>query len=286
MDESAPLDLGMPQISTLPALTCLACEGNPSTTTPLVAAWHLVRLAAKLFDDVEDHEARGQSSEIINVATGLLFAAQLALSAQLSSENAWHINQALQRAILKAAAGQHADLMEVQQERKGVDPDTWLEIAKTKSGELVAWAAWTGALVAGADAMTQQCLHQFGLHLGILLQVVDDLKDVFFDSRTSNWACGNFCLPVCYARFVAEGETSERLEIALQQAAQGDSTSQVLARSLMVKLGAQRYALVAAQVQYRHALAVLEHTKCDSIACGRLVALLNQILPAINHVRS
>jgi hypothetical protein len=76
----------------------------------------------------------------------------------------------------------------------------------------------------------------------------------------------------------------ERLEIALRQAAQGDSASKVLAQKLMMELGAQSYVLVVARVQYRHALAALKHARCDSVAREPLVDLLNQILPAISRI--
>jgi len=63
-----------------------------------------------------------------------------------------HLCHALNRAMLRACARQHADLAG-QMGMSDVDPDTWLEIARAKSGGFLAWAAWSGALRAGAPVL-------------------------------------------------------------------------------------------------------------------------------------
>lgn len=111
--------------------------------------------------------------------------------------------QALNRAWLWACAGQHADLA-CQAGLMRLDLDTWREIALAKSGEPCAWAAWAGALVAGAGEQTLTGYRKFGRHLGVLLQVTDDLHGVWHPKGVSDLTAGRLNLAVCYARSVVE----------------------------------------------------------------------------------
>jgi geranylgeranyl diphosphate synthase type I len=279
-------DPGDPTLSILPLLACEANGGDPRRAAPVMAAWQLLRLAAKLFDDVEDGEASGQPAKVINVATGLLFVTQLVvgeLAAQgMTSDLVQRLGQALNHAGLRACAGQHADLAG-QVEMTNADPDVWLEIALAKSGEPLAWAAWAGALVAGADEHTLACYREYGYHLGVLLQVADDFNGVWQPGSVSDLAVGRFTLPVCYALSVAKAEERDRLETLLEEAAQGNDMAEVQARQLLTDLGAQAYLLVVGRVQHQQAMAALRSANCVSPADQQLAALLNRVLPALSY---
>src|SRR3990172_12240121 len=71
------------------------------------------------------------------------------------------------------ASGQHADLVNPQP-----DLEQWLEIAGAKSGELFALACRCGARLATNDPARLKGFSDFGHHLGILLQILDDLEDL------------------------------------------------------------------------------------------------------------
>jgi two-component system sensor histidine kinase ComP len=153
LDEWAEPDTDIPAISSLPRLVCEANGGDPFLAAAVTAAWQLVRMAAKLFDDIEDGQLRGDLSEGINLATGLLFLASLALGdlpeRAVSVDRVHALNQALNRAMLRACAGQHVDLSARRTGTTAIDPNDWLEIAWAKSGELLALASlglivWTG----------------------------------------------------------------------------------------------------------------------------------------------
>lgn len=272
-------------IAALPVLTCQASGGEPRTAVPVAEAWQLARLAAKLLDDVEDGESKPASAEVVSFATGLLFAASLTLRESLalgvSGDRVLRLEQAFHRAGLRACAGQHADLIAGQSGTGGADPDTWLEIARDKSGRLLGWAAWAGALVAGADESTLSSYHDYGCHLGVLLQVADDFNGVWSPDSTCDLATGHPILPVCYALHVAEGKERDRLEVLLGRAAQGDRAAEAQAQQLLIDLGAQGYTLVVAKVQHQHAVLSLRRAGCVSPADQRLVALLDRMMPAL-----
>ena len=276
----------VPTVSSLPILACEASGGDPCRAAPVAAAWRLVRLAAKLFDDVEDGEPNGQPAEAINLATGLLFVARLALNElaarEIDLDLVRCLDRALNRAMLRACAGQHGDLVASQVGMASIDPEAWLEIALAKSGELLAWAAWAGALVAGADEHILACYRKYGSHLGVLLQVADDFNGVWHPEGTSDLAAGRPTLPVCYGLSVAEARERDFLQALLEQAVEGDDAAEAQARQLLVDLGAQAYLLVVGQVQRRQALEALRSAGCASPAGQQLVALLDRVLPALS----
>ncbi len=274
---------GPPTIAHLPALTCDAVSGDPSAAVRVAATWQLVRLARKLLDDIEDREADDRLAITLNAATSLIFSAQLALN-ELTTDSAhdiaWRASVALERAMLRAAAGQHADLAGAQLERKPADPEAWLEIAQAKSGELVAWAGWSGALVGGADEHTQDCLCQYGFHLGVLLQVADDFDGIWGAGGASDLARGCLSLPVCCARRVLSGEARGHFDALLGQAAKGDGTAEGEAVNILIQSGAQAYLLAVARIQYGQAMSALEQAQALTTQHS-LVALLDGVMPML-----
>jgi geranylgeranyl pyrophosphate synthase len=277
----------VPAVSRLPGLTCAASGGDPGLAAPVTAVWQLVRLAAKLLDDVEDGTVRDRPALIVNAATGLLSVVQLALgvlSVQLPSGRAHRLCQAFHRAMLRACAGQHADLVAGQCGLAALDPDTWLEVAGAKSGEPLAWAAWAGALVAGADERALAGYRAYGYYLGVLLQAADDFNGVWHPAGAGDLAAGRPTLPVCYALSVTRGEARDRLEMLLRQAVQGDDTAEAKARQRLIDLGAQSYLLVVARVRQQQALAALQRAEPAPPADRQLVALLDRVMPALSQL--
>jgi geranylgeranyl diphosphate synthase type I len=275
-----------PDIDVLPALTCEGSGGEPRRAAPVVDAWRAMRLAAKLLDDVEDDKVGVQSATTVNLATGLLLAAPLVLWELLElgvpADRVQHMGRMLHRAALQACAGQHADLTAGQSGAGSLDPDSWLDIAQAKSGVPLAWAAWAGASVAGADARTSACYHEYGYHLGVLLQLADDFNGVWSPEDTGDLIAGCLTLPVCYALQVTEGKERNRLEELLRRATLGDDgEAGAQVRQILIDLGAQSYMLVAAGVQRRLALAALQRANCVSTPEQRLAALLDRILPTL-----
>jgi geranylgeranyl pyrophosphate synthase len=272
-------------VTALPVLTCQASGGEPRTAVPVAEAWQLARLAAKLLDDVEDGESETASAEAVNAATGLLFAALLTLRESLElgvfADRVLRLERTFHRTGLRACAGQHADLMAGQLGIDGTDPDTWLEIARSKSGGLLGWAAWAGALVAGADEHAMSAYHGYGRHLGVLLQVADDFNGVWSPDGTCDLTARHPILPVCYALHVSQGKERDRLEALLDRASRGDREAEVQAQQLLIDLGAQGYTLVVARVQHRRAVVSLRRAGCASPADRPLVALLDRMMPAL-----
>lgn len=279
-------------IGRLPALTCAAAGGDSRRATPVVGAWHLVRLALKLFDDVEDGDVDRHAGEHTNVATGVLMLTQAVLEPASDGDvlpvdaPARRIRRSLQRAVLTACAGQHDDLIANRSPVSYVDPETWLQIAGAKSGGLCGWAAWAGALAAGADEPGLSAYRTYGYHLGVILQLVDDFNDVWQPTGVSDLASGTLTLPVCYALFVTDGEQRAELLRLLKRARTGDAAAVAGALDALTDVGAHAYLLTVARMHQRAALAALDRTRTHAgdPAHEALVGLPSQLFPALTMV--
>ena len=257
IDQCTERDTSAATVKALPALVCRAHGGNPGQAASVCAAWRLSRFAAKLFDDVEDGDVSDRRAEVINLAVGLVFAAQLVaqkLAEQgVAPERAQEAGQALSRACLVACGGQSADLGAVQGDTP-VDPDAWLEIAAAKSGALLGWAAWAGALVAGAGEQALAFYRHYGSRLGVLLQIADDYNDVWHPNGKGDLAAGRPSLALAYGLSVASAEQGDRLQALLDSARQGDVEATAQARQALTDLGAQAFLWVVARTQQREAM--------------------------------
>lgn len=78
---------------------------------------------------------------------------------------------------LEVCEGQQYDMNFEKQER--VSMSEYLQMIKFKTAVLLACALKSGALVADASAKDQQHLYDFGIHIGLAFQLMDDILDVY-----------------------------------------------------------------------------------------------------------
>lgn len=278
---------GQHALTLLPALTCQAHGGDPARAAPACAAWLLVRLAAKLLDDVEDGDVGREQPLHVNAASGLVALAHLCVHA-LAREGVPHaratrLDAALSRAILCAAGGQHRDLVATR-EAASLDPDGWLAIAAAKSGAPLAWAAGAGAAVAGARGARLEGYRRFGACLGVLLQIADDYNDVWAPEAPGRLRLDAPNLALAYAQFVADGADRRRLDEALDAARRGDAGATQEVGAVLTDLGAQAFVLAAGHVQRHGAVEALAATGAPPAMARRLNALLEDVMPALRLV--
>ncbi|MEM7331973.1 MAG: polyprenyl synthetase family protein [Chloroflexota bacterium] len=271
---------------TLPDLCCQACGGSMQTSRPIFVAWYLLLLGAKILDDVEDGDIKDEMAITINATTGLHFLIQFILrELEKNPEtcaNSQPIILELNRMMLHACAGQHADLLAIKGDQEEIDPERWLAIARAKSGEFFAWAAWAGALAGDATVSVANRYRTFGYYLGILIQIADDYNDVWSNQHQLALIKGRSSLPIIYALFVLKGEEKNQLTTLLTKVQQGNQEAEKRVLQKLTAIGAQSYLLVTARTHYLQALATLQQAIPDISEAHPLRLLLDQAFPAID----
>jgi len=272
----------------LPILACAAAGGAPERAVPVAVAWHLFRRASGLLDHAQDGDpipGDGRVPQAVNLATGLLFAGQRALTRLphygVSPQRALSIITDFNAAALRACAGQHADLAPDR-----LSLEACRQALALRAGEPFALACRAGAAVATHDRSLIALCHEFGYNLGALWQLADDFDDLWNPHGPSDLALGKRTLPVVYALTAAQPPEGERLEALLQRAADGDGEAEAVARQRITALGAPLYVVAQAQIHRGRAGAALRQLSGPPVVQAHLRALLDRAMPALateNH---
>jgi geranylgeranyl pyrophosphate synthase len=259
-------------VSLLPILVCQACGGVANEAASVTAAWQLVRLSAKMLDDIEDAQCDHAVGPLVNAAVAMLTLAQVVLQRippPLSKAQSARLATGLQRALLGAAAGQHVDLTTgAEPGPNRLSPAGWLRVASAKTGALLAWAAAAGAIAAAAPHPVVTAYRAYGRHLGVLLQLADDFNDAWLEEPPNDLTEGCLNLATCYAMWVGSESQVSLLGKQLQAAQAGHPAALAAARGLLVDLGAQAYFVAVGQLHRQQASAALQRAAPGSVQAG------------------
>jgi geranylgeranyl pyrophosphate synthase len=274
-----------PPLTALPGLCCVAAGGEPQRTEVFTAAWTLLYAALHLLDSVEDGDvpdaswAHWEAGAAINLSTGLLASAGAVLGglegAGANHATAHVIRDDFFRTLLQMTAGQHADLTLAEPTLE----QCW-QIAERKSGIFFALACRSGARLHTVDPPLVETFSEFGLRLGLLIQIGDDLEGLRMKEGAPSdlVAWPRWTLPAAYAMAVTSPVERERLRSALQ-AAPADPDAEAEARRLIVAAGAILYLVAEVQRHQRRAQAALLRAASSSSARDDLMALLRRYTP-------
>jgi geranylgeranyl diphosphate synthase type I len=174
-----------------PALSLLAAEavgGDATAGVPPAVAVELVHNFSILHDDVMDHDTTrrhrptawtvfGTDAAILAGDALLTLAFDvLAVSGHPAAPQGLRM---LSDSVLRLLDGQGADL--AFERRDDVTLAECLAMAKGKTGALIGGACGLGALFGGGDHHQVDQLRDFGEHLGLAYQFVDDLLGIWGD---------------------------------------------------------------------------------------------------------
>ena len=270
----------------LPGLCCQAAGGDPSRADELAAAWYLYYVAANLMDKIEDQDQLESwlndlgTGRILNIASGLYFTASSILNNLCLMEAtklvAAEVIRDINKGFLNMCGGQHRDLVWAEP-----NLNQFWEIAASKSGSFFSIACSGGARLATHEAARINGFSQFGHHLGILIQLFDDLEDLkyFRECRSKNrWTNLDKTLPFIYAREVLPASKYIRLQKCMQDSDEvAEAAEEVF--EIIDDCGTALYINVEIERHREEALAGLDQAEPLSTAGDKLVELLRSITP-------
>ncbi|MFI9004219.1 polyprenyl synthetase family protein [Streptomyces sp. NPDC053541] len=209
-----------------PALALISAEAMgaaPEVGIPGAVAVELVHNFSLLHDDLMDGDEQRRHRDTVwkvyGPAQAILVGDALSALAnelllELGTAEAGRATRRLTTANRKLIDGQAQDISYEHRER--VTVEECLEMEGNKTGALLACAASIGAVLAGADDRTADKLEEYGYHLGLAFQAVDDLLGIWGDPDSTGkqtWSDlrqRKKSLPVV-AALAAGGPASERL---------------------------------------------------------------------------
>ncbi len=171
----------MPRLILLPLACASAGGGDLVRAVQASAAWAALNLSLRLLDDLQDRDRQDGLWRTIGPSRAYHYAATLREVASCILATAEEIDATtrseaiadMTRTLLLVGRGQDADL---QGEARDIS-DQW-EVMRDKSGELFALACRLGCRLAGVPPAVMTALSQYGFHLGMALQLLDDLASV------------------------------------------------------------------------------------------------------------
>lgn len=241
-----------------PALVLLAGQfGEPAPDradrlVQVAAGVEMIHMATLIHDDIIDDAAlrrglpavRSRFTNSVAVLTGdFLFALSIQLFARLKDTELVEVAAHLVHVMCVGEIAQNLGQGDI-----GTEAEYWRRI-EAKTGYFLETSCRLGAMAAGVPAPVLEALAQYGHHIGLAYQVVDDLLDWVADPEKlgkavgGDLAAGIFTLPVIYA--LGQPEPAGRLKTLLAGEDLPRRVPQV--RRVLEQSGALEYARSQAQ---------------------------------------
>ena len=176
-----------------------AVGGDVSKAIPLAVAIEYIHNFTLVHDDLMDGDEQRRGMTTIHIAYDMptailagdaLFAKAFQIISELDvpDKNVRDILRYVTTAVWDLARGQQ---MDINNERKIVSEEAYLETIKLKTSVLFAAGVAGGALAGGADNRTVKALHEYAMALGLGFQIFDDYLGIAGDSSKTGKSVGN-----------------------------------------------------------------------------------------------
>ncbi|MEE4546990.1 polyprenyl synthetase family protein [Streptomyces sp. V4-01] len=282
-----------------PALALLSAQaaGAPAETgVPGAVAVELVHNFSLLHDDLMDGDEQRRHRDTVWKVHGpaqailvgdALFALANEVLLEQGTADAGRATRRLTTATRKLIDGQAQDISFEHRER--VTVRECLEMEGNKTGALLACACSIGAVLGGASEADADALEEYGYHLGLSFQAIDDLLGIWGDPATTGkqtWSDlrqRKKSLPVV-AALAAGGPASERLGELLAADAknpENDAFSEeefAMRAALIEEAGGREWTSQEARRQYATAIAALDKVDMPEEIQRKLVGLADFVV--------
>jgi len=302
------LDVILHQVNTggkriRPALTLLCCEiagGKLEKAIPAAVAVELIHNYSLIIDDIIDRGEirRGKPTtrklygDTMALLAGLHYR-EAVINAVNDCMNSLKIHEILSKAIKELIDGERLDVLFeqagryneyiIKHRRKYVSLSEYLDMISKKTAALIKASCIVGGLVANAPQEVIFALEKFGENIGLAFQIIDDLLDIFGESKVFGKQIGKDIIEhklgniiVILALEELEGNDKEKLlEILRKEKIKDEDLKTAMA--LIRKTNAKDKALRMAREYAFQAVKALEKLpQCN--AKEKLIKLANFII--------
>jgi competence protein ComQ len=249
-------------------LTLLSSEcvgGITEVALPGAIGMELFALAADIFDDIQDKDNDDlpwrniSDANAINLATCLLMLSHDAISAITNNELFRKVCRVLTRTGISASNGQFREFL--YDFREEITLEQYFELIKQKSGSLTACACKIGAILGGASEEMINQLEQFGINLGLMCQIRNDLNDFLDFNKKNDFILNKKTLPYVYLLNVLKGETAERFKELTQIEGKGlkkfGNAERKCLEQIVIDDGASHYCKVMFEIFRQKAMEII-----------------------------
>lgn len=269
---------------TLAMLGAAAAWADPEVGVPGGVAIELVHNFSLIHDDIIDSDTerhhRPTVWSLFGVGPAIVAGDALQVLAHqilLEASGEWGpaASAALADATAAMIAGQADDI--AFENRRDVTVEQCTAMCAAKTGALLGCAASIGALLAGAPPATVGALRDYGRHLGLAFQAVDDLLGIWGDPARTGKPAGSDLrqrkksMPVVSA-LAAGGEEADELRLLIVGSADSDEPVPPLssdeidrARYLVEACGGREWTTVRAKANLDAALGALERVRLSAL---------------------
>lgn len=245
-------------------LSARACGHDSDRHVLLATVIELIHTATLLHDDVVDtsdlrrgrHTANNQYGNAATVLVGdFLYSRAFQLMVRIGNMAVMRVLADTTNTISEGEVQQLLNAGNAQ-----LDEPAYTEVIRKKTAELFQAAAQTGALLGGADTAVVAALRNYGHHLGMAFQLVDDALDYGGDAGQlgknigDDLAEGKMTLPLIHALRTASAADATLIRAAIANR-DGAALPDVL--RIVGICGALDYTLTIARQQADRALAAL-----------------------------
>jgi geranylgeranyl diphosphate synthase type I len=273
---------------TLAILGAEAAWADPEVGVPGGVAVELVHNFSLIHDDIIDTDTERHHRPTVWSVFGIgpaivagdalcVLAHQVLLEASDATGPA--ASAALAAATAEMIAGQADDIAFERRRNVSVEQCTAMSAAKT--GALLGCAASIGAILAHAPEATVGALRDYGRHLGLAFQAVDDLLGIWGDPARTGKPAGSDLrqrkksMPVVSALAAGGPEAEELRKLVLGPDPDGDPSARTLppldadqvdrARYLIEACGGREWTAVRAKANLDAALGALERVRLSAV---------------------
>jgi geranylgeranyl diphosphate synthase type I len=282
-----------------PALALLSAQaaGAPAETgIPGAVAMELVHNFSLLHDDLMDGDEKRRHRDTVWKVHGpaqailvgdALFALANEILLEQGTPEAGRATRRLTTATRRLIDGQAEDISFEHRER--VTVQECLDMEGKKTGALLACASSVGAVLGGASEADADALEEYGYHLGLAFQAIDDLLGIWGDPASTGkqtWSDlrqRKKSLPVV-AALAAGGPASERLGELLAADAKNPENGAfseeefALRAALIEEAGGREWTSDEARRQYATAIAALDKMDMPEEIHRKLVGLADFVV--------